>query len=47
MHLIRNVLLFNLYLNKVTKHGVDDGKTEVARYLDEARIEDEYLDLLN
>ncbi|KAA0064103.1 zinc finger BED domain-containing protein RICESLEEPER 2-like [Cucumis melo var. makuwa] len=26
---------------------LDDAKTEVARYLDEARIEDEYLDLLN
>ncbi|KAA0067919.1 zinc finger BED domain-containing protein RICESLEEPER 4-like [Cucumis melo var. makuwa] len=25
----------------------DDAKTEVTRYLDEARIEDEYLDLLN
>ncbi|KAA0042874.1 zinc finger BED domain-containing protein RICESLEEPER 2-like [Cucumis melo var. makuwa] len=29
------------------KTCLDDAKTEVARYLDEARIEDEYLDLLN
>ncbi|KAA0025878.1 zinc finger BED domain-containing protein RICESLEEPER 4-like [Cucumis melo var. makuwa] len=29
------------------KTCLDDVKTEVARYLDEARIEDEYLDLLN
>uniref|UniRef100_A0A9I9EKJ0 HAT C-terminal dimerisation domain-containing protein n=1 Tax=Cucumis melo TaxID=3656 RepID=A0A9I9EKJ0_CUCME len=29
------------------KTYLDDAKTEVTRYLDEARIEDEYLDLLN
>ncbi|KAA0025157.1 zinc finger BED domain-containing protein RICESLEEPER 2-like isoform X3 [Cucumis melo var. makuwa] len=29
------------------KTCLDDAKTEVVRYLDEARIEDEYLDLLN
>ena len=29
------------------KTCIDDAKTEVARYLDESRIEDEYLDLLN
>ncbi|KAA0053791.1 zinc finger BED domain-containing protein RICESLEEPER 2-like isoform X1 [Cucumis melo var. makuwa] len=46
MDFIRHVLLFMIDLNKVTTY-LDDAKTEVARYLEEAQIEDEYLDLLN
>ena len=47
MDLISHMFLFINRFKRSNKLCLDDVKTEVTRDLDEAHIEDEYLDLLN